>query len=102
MQSYCCAKYNKALTPIEPVQRNMGTLIGLGWGIIFMAWLISSALMFWQGSIMKDKEIENWIDGKKLETGDILLCIFVVGFSCQLVGMLVPGIQGVIEGQFAC
>ena len=47
---------------------------------------------------MKDEGIENWIGGNKLETSDILLCIFVVGFSCQLVGLLIPGLQGVIEG----
>jgi len=60
----------------------MGSLTGLGWGIVLMAWLTSSALMFWQGSIMMDHDTENWFGGNMLETCDIMLCIFVVGFSC--------------------
>ena len=51
---------------------------------------------------MMDHDTENWFGGNMLEACDVMLCIFVVRFSCQAVGFLVPGIQGVIEGQVAC
>jgi hypothetical protein len=51
----------------------MGMLIGLGWGMVLMAWLTSSALLFWQGTIMYEEETENWFDGSSLKASEIIL-----------------------------
>jgi len=100
-QSFISNSYNEELKKPMGVMSTMGTIKGIGYGLVWMGWMLTGAVVFWVAAKWISDERKNWILRDDIEGADaIVIYWFVIFFFCN-VGQIFPGVQAVMEAKMA-
>ena len=100
-QEYMSKKYNTELEKPISVMSAMSTLKGVGWGISWMGWMITGAVIFWSCAEWVADERKNWVKRDIIEGADVVVNYWFCAWLCIYIGQLAPGVQAFIESRNA-
>jgi ATP-binding cassette subfamily B (MDR/TAP) protein 1 len=94
-------KYREVLEKPASSLILLGSLTGLGWGLIMGGGNFAGAITSLVGSMMIDNDTENWTNQQEIEPFHVAVIFCAITLCCASLGNLMPCFQGVIEGKIA-
>ena len=98
-QEYVSKNYNKELDgPVKFTMRNR-FIEGLGWGVMWSTWFLMGMLVFWVAAKWVSDERRNWIWMDDFEGVDAVVIFWVMAYTCNILGNIVPGLLSVADAE---
>ena len=98
-QAYVSDNYNKELDgPVKFTMKNR-VVEGLGWGIMWGTWFLMGTLVFWVSAKWVSDENRNWIWMDDFEGPDAIVIFWVMAYTCNILGNIVPGLMSVADAE---
>ena len=98
-QKYVSDNYNAELD--GPVKFTLANRLveGIGWGVMWATWFIMGTLIFWVSAKWVSDEKNNWIWGDDFEGTDAIVIFWVMAYTCNILGNIVPGLMAVADAE---
>lgn len=98
-QEYVSENYNRELDgPVKFTMKNR-FVEGLGWGVMWSTWFLMGMLVFWVSAKWVSDERRNWIWMDDFEGTDAIVIFWVMAYTCNILGNVVPGLLSVADAE---
>ena len=100
-QPFISSRYNEELAKPMGIMSSMGTVKGIGYGMCWMGWMVTGAVVFWVAAKWVSDERKSWILRDDIEGTDAVVVYWLCTLFFTNLGQIVPGIQAVMEAKMA-